>query len=83
MMTAGQIRAARALLRWSAAELAAMSGLSERTLQRMEATEGIPAGLSRNLELVQKTLEGAGIIFIDSDELGPGVRLRDPNDSRI
>ncbi len=80
MMTAGQIRAARALLRWSAAELAAMSGLSERTLQRMEATEGIPAGLSRNLELVQKTLEGAGIIFIDSDELGPGVRLRDPND---
>ncbi len=83
MMTAGQIRAARALLRWSAAELAAMSGLSERTLQRMEATEGIPAGLSRNLELVQKTLEGAGIIFIDSDELGPGVRLRDPNDSKI
>jgi hypothetical protein len=83
MMTAGQIRAARALLRWSAAELAAMSGLSERTLQRMEATEGIPAGLSRNLELVQKTLEGAGIIFIDSDELGPGVRLRDPNNSRI
>ena len=79
MVTAGQIRAARALLRWSAAELAAMSGLSERTLQRMEATEGIPAGLSRNLELVQKTLEGAGIIFIDSDELGPGVRLRDPN----
>jgi transcriptional regulator with XRE-family HTH domain len=83
MMTAGQIRAARALLRWSAAELAAMSGLSERTLQRMEATEGIPAGLSRNLELVQKTLEGAGIIFIDSDELGPGVRLRDPNELRI
>ena len=76
MMTAGQIRAARALLRWSAAELATMSGLSERTLQRMEATEGIPAGLSRNLELVQKTLEGAGIIFIDEDELGPGVRLR-------
>ncbi len=78
MMTAGQIRAARALLRWSAADLAAMSGLSERTLQRMEATEGIPAGLSRNLELVQKTLEGAGIIFIDEDELGPGVRLREP-----
>ncbi len=65
-------------MRWSAAELAALSGLSERTLQRMEATEGIPAGLSRNLELVQKTLEGAGIIFIYEDELGPGVRLREP-----
>ncbi len=53
-----------------------MSGLSERTLQRMEAAEGVPVGLSRNLELVQKTLEDAGIIFIDEDEEGPGVRLR-------
>ena len=44
----------------------------------MEATDGVPAGLSRNLELVQKTLEDAGIIFIDEEELGPGVRLREP-----
>ncbi len=78
MLRAGQIRAARALLRWSAAELAIRSGLSERTLQRMEAAEGVPAGLSKNLELVQGTLEDAGIIFIDEDELGPGVRLREP-----
>ena len=77
MLTADQIRAARALLRWSAAELATRSGLSERTLQRMEAADGVPAGLSRNLEQVQKTLEDAGIFFIDEDEeLGPGVRLR-------
>ncbi len=76
MLTAGQIRAARALLRWSAAELATRSGLSERTLQRMEAADGVPAGLSKNLNLVQKTLEDAGVIFIDEDnELGPGVRL--------
>ena len=78
MLKAGQIRAARALLRWSAAELAIRSGLSERTLQRMEAAEGVPAGLSKNLELVQGTLEDAGIVFIDEDELGPGVRLREP-----
>ncbi len=76
MLTSGQIRAARALLRWPAAELANMSGLSERTIQRMEAAEGVPVGLSRNLELVQKTLEEAGIIFIDEDEEGPGVRLK-------
>jgi hypothetical protein len=44
----------------------------------MEAAEGVPAGLSKNLELVQGTLEDAGIIFIDEDELGPGVRLREP-----
>ncbi len=66
-------------MRWSAAELANMSGLSERTLQRMEAAEGVPVGLSRNLQLVQKTLEDAGIIFIDQNEdTGPGVRLKDP-----
>ncbi len=76
MLRAGQIRAARALLRWSAAELAIRSGLSERTVQRMEAAEGVPAGLTKNLELVQKTLEDAGVIFIDADEEGPGVRLR-------
>ncbi len=78
MLSAGQIRAARALLRWSAAELAIRSGLSERTVQRMEAAEGVPAGLSKNLELVQKTLEDAGIIFIDEDDEGPGVRLKKP-----
>ncbi len=79
MLKAGQIRAARALLRWSAAELAIRSGLSERTVQRMEAAEGVPAGLSKNLELVQRTLEEAGIIFIDENEdAGPGIRLRDP-----
>ena len=76
MLRAGQIRAARALLRWSAAELAIRSGLSERTVQRMEAAEGVPAGLTKNLELVQKTLEDAGVIFIYADEEGPGVRLR-------
>ncbi len=77
MLTTDQIRAARALLRWSAAELATRSSLSERTLQRMEAVDGVPAGLSKNLELVQRALEDAGVFFIDEDEeLGPGVRLR-------
>ncbi len=76
MLTAGQIRAARAFLRWSAADLATRSGLSERTIQRMEATEGVPVGLSKNLELVQRTLENGGVIFIDAAEEGPGVRLK-------
>ena len=52
--------------------------LSWPTIQRMESAKGVPSGLSKNLELVQKTLEGAGIIFIDEEELGPGVRLKDP-----
>ncbi len=56
--------------------MATRSDLSERTIQRMEATEGVPVGLSKNLELVQRTLEDAGVIFIDADEEGPGVRLK-------
>ncbi len=78
MITAEQIRGARAMLRWSAKQLAEHTGLSWPTVQRMESAQGVPSGLSKNLEMVQRTLENAGIIFIDEDELGPGVRLREP-----
>ena len=79
MITAEQVRGARAMLRWSARRLAEESGLSWPTIQRMEAGRGVPGGLSKNLELVQKTLEGAGVAFIDQSEgSGPGVRLKDP-----
>lgn len=79
MITAEQVRGARAMLRWSAKKLAEESGLSWPTIQRMEATKGVPGGLTRNLDLVQKTLEGAGVVFIDQgDGGGPGVRLKDP-----
>ena len=66
------------MLRWSAKQLAEQAGLSWPTVQRMESAQGVPSGLSKNLELVQRALEDAGIIFIDEDELGPGVRLREP-----
>ena len=76
MITAEQIRGARAMLRWSAKQLAEQAGLSWPTVQRMESTQGVPSGLSKNLELVQRALEGAGVIFIDEDDEGPGVRLK-------
>ncbi len=76
MITSEQIRGARAMLRWSAKQLAEQAGLSWPTVQRMESTQGVPSGLSKNLELVQRALEGAGIIFIDEDDEGRGVRLK-------
>ncbi len=76
MITAEQIRGARAMLRWSAKKLAEESGLSWPTIQRMESAEGVPSGLSKNLELVQRCLENAGVVFIDEDDEGPGVRLK-------
>jgi transcriptional regulator with XRE-family HTH domain len=77
MLTSSQIRAARALLRWSAYELASRSEMSSRTIQRMEADEGIPSANAQTLHRVQITLENAGIEFIDENGGGPGVRLRD------
>ncbi len=77
MLTAAQIRAARALVRWSAHELAEKSGVSWTTIQRMESQDGVPSAIARNLEKVRGTLEDAGVIFIDRNEDGgPGVRLK-------
>ncbi len=79
MLTSEQIRAARSLLRWTAHDLAEKSGVSGRTIQRLEAATGVPASHSKNLEAVRYTLEQAGVVFIDqSEERGPGVQLRDP-----
>ncbi len=76
MLRSEQIRAARALVRWSAQNLADKSGVSWKTIQRMESQDGVPSATARNIEKIQNTLEDAGVIFIDEDEEGPGVRLR-------
>ncbi len=77
MITGDQIRAGRALLRWSARMLAEMSGVSLPTIQRMESERGVPSSLSKNLEAVGNALEDAGIVFIDENGGGPGVRLKE------
>ena len=64
------------MLRWSARRLAEISGVSLPTIQRMEAANGVPSGLSRNLEAVERAFVNAGIIFIAENGGGPGVRLR-------
>ena len=68
MITAAQMRAARALLRWSAEELAKQSGLSLPTIQRMESANGVPSSYAKNLEAVRRTLAQAGIMFIEGGE---------------
>lgn len=78
MITSEQIRAARALLRWSAADLAKASGVGESTIRRMETATGVPPASARGLAALQRALEGAGVDFIPQDSRGPGVRLREP-----
>jgi transcriptional regulator with XRE-family HTH domain len=76
MLVAAQIRAARALIRWSAQKLADESGVSWTTIQRMESAADVPSAMARNLKSIQDTLENAGVIFIDANDDGPGVRLK-------
>lgn len=76
MVTIRQIKAARALLGWSQADLARGSSISEPTIARLEAAEGEIGGRQGTARKIQAALEKAGIEFIDENGGGPGVRLR-------
>lgn len=77
MITSAQIRAARAMLNWSRADLSSKSGVGLSALMRIEASEGIPRGQVKTLDSVQKSFEQAGIEFIGTPENGAGVRWRE------
>lgn len=79
MVTAAQIRAARALVGWNGAELAKQAGVSLQTIRRMESELGPGRSSAANVAAVQRALEGAGVVFVAADEgngIGPGVRLK-------
>ncbi len=72
MITAAQIRAARALLDWEQVALADKSGISTVTISAIERGSSDPR--ASTLTKIQKALESAGIEFTNAD--APGVRLR-------
>ena len=76
MLASAQIRAARGLLKWTAADLAERSGTNRFTIQRLEQAEGIPPSRSQTLIDLKRAFEEAGVEFIGSPDNGPGVRLR-------
>jgi transcriptional regulator with XRE-family HTH domain len=76
LITSDQIRAARALLRWSGKDLAEKTGLGFSTLMRLEVLDGVPSAQAKTLETIQKAFERAGIEFIGTPEKGAGVRWR-------
>ena len=77
-ISSAQLRAARALLRWSAQELANASKVGVATIRRVEVIEGEIPVTSANEAALRKALEAAGVVFIDENGGGPGVRLRKP-----
>jgi transcriptional regulator with XRE-family HTH domain len=79
MITAGQMRAARALLGLDQRALAELSGLSLPTIQRMEASDGVIRGNVDSLMKLVGALSSAGIELIGDGATstggGRGVRL--------
>lgn len=71
-----QCRAARALLNWSAADLAEAAGLGSATVRRFESGQTVQAG---SVDTMRRTLEAAGVTFIEagqtSRKAGIGARL--------
>ena len=75
-LTSAQIRAARALVRWSAEDLAKETTLSVTTVRRAELMDGETRLTSSNDRAIRQALETAGVEFIEENGGGPGVRLR-------
>lgn len=82
MITAAQMRAARALLGIDQKTLAARAGVSVPTIQRMEASAGNVRGVVGSLVRVIEALDALGIELIGeqapSQGTGRGVRLKSP-----
>jgi transcriptional regulator with XRE-family HTH domain len=74
MITAGQCRAARALMGWNQQELANQAGVGIMTVHQLEKDGSQPRRAT--LDVVQRALESAGIEFIEENGGGVGVRWR-------
>jgi predicted transcriptional regulator len=80
VMTAAQLRAARALLALDQKALAELAGVSVPTIQRMEASEGNVRGVIDSLTKIIEALDRAGVELIGDNAVstggGRGVRLK-------
>jgi predicted transcriptional regulator len=76
MVSSSQIKAARAMLGWSAIELANRSGVGSASIKRYEVQPGIPIANTKNLMVIRNTFEEAGIEFTGDPLVNPGVTLR-------
>lgn len=85
MITATQLRVARALLGIDQRRLAELAGVSLPTIQRMEASGGTVRGVVASLMKVVDALDAAGVELIGAEQpsqgRGRGVRLKEPRDA--
>lgn len=67
MITSGQIRMARAFLRWSIDDLAKKSGVGASTIKRMETFDGVPSARVENLQAIRDTFVATKKIKFESE----------------
>jgi hypothetical protein len=75
-LVSSQIRAARALIRWTAEDLSRQSAVSLRTIRRAELAERDTSMTAANDLAIRRALEAAGVEFIEENGGGLGVRLK-------
>src|SRR5258706_9414191 len=82
-VTSAQLRAGRALIRWSAEDLARASAVGLTTIRRAELTDSETSMTVANDLAVRRALEDAGVEFIDENGGGPGGALRRPQKRKL
>jgi transcriptional regulator with XRE-family HTH domain len=74
MITPAQCRAARALVNWSQQQLAEAATVGNATIRNFESGNSAPQ--HSTLDVLRRALEAAGVIFVEENGDGPGVRLK-------
>jgi transcriptional regulator with XRE-family HTH domain len=74
MISPAQCRAARGLIDWSQQRLAETAKVANSTIRNFENGHSSP--MNATLDVLQRALEAAGVIFVEENGDGPGVRLR-------
>lgn len=74
MITSQQLRAARAMLGLSQADLAMVTGRTDKTIRRAETDVSLVA--ADTVAALSAALENAGVVFLPENGGGPGVRLK-------
>jgi transcriptional regulator with XRE-family HTH domain len=75
VLTPAQFRAARHLISLSQAEVAQRTGLSLPTIKRAESDRDVAISADA-IAAIRAALESAGVIFVEENGEGPGVRLK-------
>jgi hypothetical protein len=76
VITGAQIREGRLLLQWSHYRLAERAKVSATTIKRSQAADGEPMITIGQADAIQRALESGGVVFVEDNGHGPGVRLR-------